>query len=102
GGGGGGPGGGGPRAPPPAARAGGAGGAHHYVPDVPGVAGRAVDEPPVQHQAPAHAGGDDHAEHVPAAPPGTPPVLAHRHADGVVVQPHPDARKTFPPPIPPP
>src|SRR5262249_37950892 len=58
------------------------------------------DEPPVQHQAPAHAGGDDHAKHVPAAPPGTPPVLAHRHADGVVVQPHRDAGKTFPQPIP--
>ena len=35
-----------------------------HVPDVPGVAAGAVDEPPAEDEPAAHAGGDDHAEDV--------------------------------------
>jgi hypothetical protein len=58
------------------------------MPDVPGVAGRALHQVAVQDQAAADAGGDDHSEHVAGAPARPAPVLPGGQADGVVV--HPD------------
>src|SRR5262249_46345072 len=60
------------------------------VADVPGVAGEPVDQPAIQNQAAADAGGDDHAQHVVGAVAGPAPALADGERLGVVVD---DARQ---------
>ena len=60
------------------------------VTDVAGVAAEAVQQAAIEDDAAAHAGRDDHAEHVVGAAPGAAPALAECQCLGIVVD---DARQ---------
>src|SRR5207248_6002898 len=59
------------------------------VADVAGVACESVEQAPVEDDASAYAGGDDHAQHARGAVAGASPAFAERQSLGIVVD---DAR----------
>src|SRR5438046_681489 len=70
-----------------------------HVPNVPAIARRAVDQPPVEHQPSADTCRYDHAQHVAATAPSSPPVLARGHTYRVIVQAHLHAPESLGEPV---